>query len=91
MRAVVFHGPGQKHWEEVPDPKIVDESASRHRTFHRWLRVRQTLLVRRRVACRVPPLGAHGALLRAGCLLPEQERQQHEAAPGGHVQDLVQV
>jgi alcohol dehydrogenase len=26
MRAVVFHGPGQKHWEEVPDPKIVDDS-----------------------------------------------------------------
>ena len=25
MRAVVFHGPGQKHWEEVPDPKIVDD------------------------------------------------------------------
>jgi alcohol dehydrogenase len=26
MHAVVFHGPGQKHWEEVPDPKIVDDS-----------------------------------------------------------------
>ena len=26
MRAVVFHGPGQKHWEEVSDPKIVDDS-----------------------------------------------------------------
>ena len=26
MRAVVFHGPGQKHWEEVPDPKIVENS-----------------------------------------------------------------
>jgi alcohol dehydrogenase len=26
MHAVVFHGPGQKHWEEVPNPKIVDDS-----------------------------------------------------------------
>jgi len=26
MHAVVFHGPGQKNWEEVPDPKIVDDS-----------------------------------------------------------------
>jgi alcohol dehydrogenase len=26
MQAVVFHGPGQKNWEEVPDPKIVDDS-----------------------------------------------------------------
>ena len=24
MRAIVFHGPGQKDWEEVPDPTIVD-------------------------------------------------------------------
>lgn len=24
MRAVVYHGPGQKAWEEVPDPRIVD-------------------------------------------------------------------
>lgn len=24
MRAVVFHGPGQKAWEEVPDPALVD-------------------------------------------------------------------
>src|SRR6266545_8296588 len=31
------------------------------------------------------------ALLRAGCLLSEQERQQNEAPPGGHLQDLVQV
>src|SRR5215218_6685484 len=36
-------------------------------------------------------LGAHGALRRAAGLLPEQERQQHEAPPGGHLQDLVQV
>ena len=41
---------------------------------------------------RAPTVWApYGALLRAGCLLPEQERQQHEAPPGGHVQDLVQV
>jgi alcohol dehydrogenase len=25
MKAVVFHGTGQKAWEEVPDPKIVDD------------------------------------------------------------------
>jgi alcohol dehydrogenase len=25
MRAVVYHGPGQKSWEEVPDPEIIDE------------------------------------------------------------------
>jgi alcohol dehydrogenase len=24
MQAVVFHGPGEKAWEEVPDPKIID-------------------------------------------------------------------
>jgi alcohol dehydrogenase len=26
MRAVVYHGPGQKSWDEVPDPKIVEDS-----------------------------------------------------------------
>ncbi|HEX6424050.1 MAG TPA: zinc-dependent alcohol dehydrogenase family protein [Acidimicrobiales bacterium] len=26
MRAVVFHGPGQKAWEEVPDPTLVDDT-----------------------------------------------------------------
>ena len=26
MRAVVYHGPGQKAWEEVPDPSIVDDT-----------------------------------------------------------------
>jgi hypothetical protein len=36
-------------------------------------------------------VGAQGALLRAGGLLPEQERQQHKAPPGGHIEDLVQV
>src|ERR671910_3662367 len=36
-------------------------------------------------------LGAPDASLRAGCLLPEQERQQHQAPPGGHLEDLVQV
>jgi alcohol dehydrogenase len=25
MYAVVYHGPGQKSWEEVPDPKIADD------------------------------------------------------------------
>jgi alcohol dehydrogenase len=25
MRALVFHGPGQKAWEEVPDPEILDD------------------------------------------------------------------
>lgn len=24
MKAVVYHGPGQKAWEEVPDPKIIE-------------------------------------------------------------------
>jgi alcohol dehydrogenase len=26
MKAVVYHGPGQKAWEEVPDPEIIDEA-----------------------------------------------------------------
>ncbi len=26
MRALVFHGPGQKAWEEVPDPTIIDDT-----------------------------------------------------------------
>ena len=26
MRAVVYHGPGQKSWDEVPDPKIEDDA-----------------------------------------------------------------
>jgi alcohol dehydrogenase len=26
MHAVVYHGPGQKRWEEVPDPTIVDDT-----------------------------------------------------------------
>ena len=26
MRAVVYHGPGQKAWQEVPDPEIIDDS-----------------------------------------------------------------
>ena len=26
MRAIVYHGPGNKAWEEVPDPEIVDET-----------------------------------------------------------------
>jgi alcohol dehydrogenase len=25
MRALVYHGPGQKAWEEVPDPQIIDD------------------------------------------------------------------
>ena len=25
MRALVYHGPGQKAWEEVPDPEIPDD------------------------------------------------------------------
>jgi len=25
MRAMVYHGPGQKAWEEVPDPEILDD------------------------------------------------------------------
>jgi alcohol dehydrogenase len=24
MKALVYHGPGQKAWEEAPDPTIVD-------------------------------------------------------------------
>ncbi len=24
MKALVYHGPGKKAWEEVPDPKIVN-------------------------------------------------------------------
>jgi len=26
MRAVVYHGPGQKAWEDVPDPEIIGDS-----------------------------------------------------------------
>lgn len=26
MQAVVYHGPGNKSWEEVPDPELVDDS-----------------------------------------------------------------
>ena len=26
MRAIVYHGPGDKRWEEVPDPKLVDDN-----------------------------------------------------------------
>jgi len=26
MRAIVYHGPGKKAWEEVPDPVLVDET-----------------------------------------------------------------
>ena len=26
MRALVYHGPGQKAWEEVPDPEITDDA-----------------------------------------------------------------
>jgi alcohol dehydrogenase len=26
MRAVVYHGPGQKSWDEVPDPKMEDDT-----------------------------------------------------------------
>src|SRR5215216_7709035 len=44
-----------------------------------------------RVACRGVAVGAYGALLQSACLLPEQERQQHQAPPRGHLQDLVQV
>jgi alcohol dehydrogenase len=25
MRALVYHGPGKRAWEEVPDPEITDE------------------------------------------------------------------
>jgi alcohol dehydrogenase len=24
MKALVYHGPGQKAWEEVPNPEIID-------------------------------------------------------------------
>jgi alcohol dehydrogenase len=26
MKALVYHGPGKKAWEEVPDPRIIDET-----------------------------------------------------------------
>ena len=25
MRAVVYHGPGRKAWEEVPDPELIGD------------------------------------------------------------------
>ena len=26
MHAIVYHGPGDKRWEEVPDPKLIDDT-----------------------------------------------------------------
>ena len=26
MKALVYHGPGQKAWEEVPEPTLVDDT-----------------------------------------------------------------
>jgi alcohol dehydrogenase len=26
MRGLVYHGPGEKDWEEIPDPKLIDDS-----------------------------------------------------------------
>jgi alcohol dehydrogenase len=26
VKAIVYHGPGEKGWEEVPDPSIVDDT-----------------------------------------------------------------
>src|ERR1700724_2402998 len=26
MRGLVYHGPGEKDWEEIPDPKVIDDS-----------------------------------------------------------------
>jgi alcohol dehydrogenase len=26
VKAIVYHGPGEKEWEEVPDPSIVDDT-----------------------------------------------------------------
>jgi alcohol dehydrogenase len=26
MKAIVYHGPGDKRWEDVPDPKIIDDT-----------------------------------------------------------------
>ena len=26
MRAMVYHGPGEKSWDDVPDPKIEDDT-----------------------------------------------------------------
>ena len=28
MRALVYHGPGRKAWEEAPDPEITDEGSA---------------------------------------------------------------
>jgi alcohol dehydrogenase len=25
MKAIVYHGPGQKAWQEAPDPEIIDD------------------------------------------------------------------
>ena len=26
MKAIVYHGPGHKAWEDVPDPVVVDDT-----------------------------------------------------------------
>ena len=36
MKALVYHGPGQKAWEEVPDPKIIEPTD----VIVRWTRPR---------------------------------------------------
>jgi len=36
MKAIVYHGPGQKAWQEVPDPEITGGqiNAGRFITYH---------------------------------------------------------
>ena len=31
MKAIVYHGPGHKAWEDVPDPVVVDDTRRRGR------------------------------------------------------------
>ena len=26
MKALVYHGPGQKSWQDVPDPQVLDDT-----------------------------------------------------------------
>jgi alcohol dehydrogenase len=53
MRALVYHSPGQRAWEEVPDAEITDEAVGTAATFELAVK-----LVR--PGGRVANIGVHG-------------------------------
>lgn len=40
MKALVYHGPGSKAWEEVPEPTIIDDTDAIVCGRHHHLRIR---------------------------------------------------